>query len=306
MAAVFLFPPIERILPMDIESTIETIAAYLPEDLSIPGMVSSVADRIPTDLNLAHIGKFLLLFAAGSLILSTLGRFILGKRSSLNRSLSSVMAILVVYAMTIMIYTFKPWNLESLLSPLPFVTFFNEYMVVMPVIGIYPTVLARELLSLIILAFLVNLLDVILPQGKTVIGWYCLRFLMIGLAMACHLLVHWAFNTYAPNFIVEYAPLVLLLILVSMLILGFLNAVLGLLLTISNPFIGAVYYFFFSNIVGKQLTKAVFTTGILCVILFLMDHAGYSFIHISMTALTAYVPVAVVSLVLWLLIGKLL
>lgn len=291
---------------MDIEVTIETIAAYLPDDLDIPGMVSGVADRIPTDLNLAHIAKFLLIFAAGSLILSVLGRFVLGKRSSLNRSLSSVMAVLFIYAMTIMIYTFKPWNLNNLLSPLPFVTFFNEYMVVMPVVGIYPTVLARELLSLIILAFLVNLLDVILPQGKTVIGWYCLRFFLVGLSLAGHLLVHWAFNTYAPNVIVEYAPLVLLLILISMLVLGFLNAVLGLLLTISNPFVGAVYYFFFSNVVGKQLTKAVFTTGILCIILFLMDQAGYSFIHISMTALTAYVPVALVSLALWFLIGHLL
>lgn len=291
---------------MDIETTIETIAAYLPDDLDISGMVSGVADRIPTDLNLAHIAKFLLIFAAGSLILSVLGRFVLGKRSSLNRSLSSVMAVLFIYAMTIMIYTFKPWNLNNLLSPLPFVTFFNEYMVVMPVVGIYPTVLARELLSLIILAFLVNLLDVIMPQGKTVIGWYCLRFFLVGLSLAGHLLVHWAFNTYAPNFIVEYAPLVLLLILISMLVLGFLNAVLGLLLTISNPFVGAVYYFFFSNVVGKQLTKAVFTTGILCIILFLMDQAGYSFIHISMTALTAYVPVALVSLALWFLIGHLL
>lgn len=291
---------------MDIESTIETIASYLPENLDIPGVVSGVADRIPRDLDLIHIAKFLLLFAAGSLILSVLGRFVLGKRSSLNRSLSSVMAILFIYAMTIMIYTFKPWNLDSLLSPLPFVTFFNEYMVVMPVVGIYPTVLARELLSLIILAFLVNLLDIILPQGKTIIGWFCLRFFMVGLAMAGYLLIHWAFNTFAPNFIIEYAPLILLLILMAMLMLGFFNAVLGLLLTISSPFIGAVYYFFFSNVVGKQLTKAVFTTGILCIILFLMDQAGYSFIHISMTALTAYIPIALMSLGLWFLIGHLL
>ena len=306
MAAVFLSPNHRKDSPMDIESTIETIAAYLPDDLNISSMVSGVSDRIPTDLNLAHIGKFLLLFAAGSLILSILGRFILGKRSSLNRSLSSVMAILFIYALTIMIYTFKPWQLENLLSPLPFVTFFNEYMVVMPVVGIYPTVLARELLSLIILAFLVNLLDVILPQGNSVIGWYCLRFFLVGLSMIGHLLIHWAFNTYAPNFIVEYAPLALLLILISMLLIGFLNAVLGLVLTISSPFIGAVYYFFFSNVVGKQITKAVFTAGILCVILFLMDHAGYSFIHISITALSAYIPIALVSLVLWFFIGHVL
>lgn len=291
---------------MDIEATIETIASYLPEELDIGNVVRTAADLVPTDLELGHIAKFLLIFAVGSLILSILGRFILGRRSSLNHSLSSVMAILFVYAATVIVYTFKPWSLEQLLSPLPFVTFFNDYMVVMPVVGIYPTVLARELLRLIILAFLVNLLDTFVPQGKTALGWFCLRFLTVALAMVLHLVIHWAFDTYLPDALVTYAPMLLLLILVSLLLLGFLNAVLGLILSISNPFVGAVYYFFFSNIIGKQVTKAVFTSGILCVILFLMDQAGLSFIHISMTALTAYGPLALVSLGLWYLIGHLL
>ena len=100
--------------------------------------------------------------------------------------------------------------------------------------------------------------------------------------------------------------LVLLLLLIGMMLMGFLNAVLGLLIAINNPLVGAAYTFFFSNIVGKQLTKAVFTSVILCVVLFFMDQAGLSFIHISMTALTAYIPIAVVCLVLWFLIGHLL
>ena len=74
-------------------------------------------------------------------------------------------------------------------------------MVVMPVVGIYPTVLARELLSLIILAFLVNLLDTFIPRGKSILGWFCLRLITVGLSMGLHLLVHWAFNTYAPTMI---------------------------------------------------------------------------------------------------------
>ena len=295
---------------MDIESTLEatleTVASYIPDNVDLQGIVRDAADLVPVDLNLAHIGKFLLIFSAGALILSLLGRLILGKRSSLNHSLSSVMAILFVYALTIVVYTFKPWNLDSLLSPLPFVTFFNDYMVVMPVVGIYPTVLARELLSLIILAFLVNLLDTLIPHGESALGWFCLRFFTVGLSMVLHLVIHWAFNTYAPSFLVEYAPLVLLILLVSLLVLGFLNAVLGLILTVSNPVVGAVYYFFFSNIVGKQLTKAVFSSGILCVILFLMDRFGYSFVHISVSALSAYGPIALISLVLWFLIGHFL
>ena len=295
---------------MDIESTLEatleTVASYIPDNVDLQGIVRDAANLVPVDLNLAHIGKFLLIFSAGALILSLLGRLILGKRSSLNHSLSSVMAILFVYALTIVVYTFKPWNLDSLLSPLPFVTFFNDYMVVMPVVGIYPTVLARELLSLIILAFLVNLLDTLIPHGESALSWFCLRFLTVGLSMVLHLVIHWAFNTYAPAFLVEYAPLALLILLVSLLVLGFLNAVLGLILTVSNPVVGAVYYFFFSNIVGKQLTKAVFSSGILCVILFLMDRVGYSFVHISVSALSAYGPVALISLVLWFLIGHFL
>ena len=291
---------------MDLESTIETIASRLPEDVDLSGMLSKTRAFVPVDMDLGHIAKFLLLFAVGSLILSSLGRLVLGKRSSLNHSLSSVMAIVFIYAVTIVVYTFKPWNLEQFLSPLPFVTFFNEYLVVMPVVGIYPTVLARELLSLIILAFLVNLLDTFIPKGKSILGWYCLRFFTVGLAMGLHLVIHWAFNTYMPEILVKYAPLVLLLLLIAMLLMGFLNAVLGLILTITNPFVGAVYTFFFSNIVGKQLTKAVFTSGILCVILFFIDQAGLSFIHISMAALSAYIPVAFVCLILWFLIGHLL
>ena len=305
MAAVFLFCFPED-SPMDIETTIETIAALIPEDVDLSGIGRTVSGLVPVDLNLTHIARFLLFFAVGSLVLSLLGRLVLGKRSSLNHSLSSVMAIVFVYAVTIAVYTFKPWNLESLLSPLPFVTFFNDYMVVMPVVGIYPTVLAREFLSLIILAFLVNLLDTLSPRGTSIPGWFCLRFFSVGLAMVLHLVIHWAFHTYAPTLLVEYAPLILLILLLVMLLMGFLNAVLGLIIAINNPFVGAVYTFFFSNNVGKQLTKAVFTSVILCVILFFMDQAGLSFIHISMTALTAYIPVAAVCLLLWFLIGHLL
>lgn len=291
---------------MDLESTLETVSAYIPEKARLASILDDAISYIPADLGFGDIIKFLLFFSLASLILSILGRVVLGKRSSLNHSVSSVMAILFIYAVTIVVYTFKPWNLDSLLSPLPFVTFFNDYLVVLPVIGIRPTVLCRELLSLVILAFLVNLLDTFIPRGKSVLSWFLLRFLMIGLAMGLHLVVHWAFNTYLPDVLVTYAPAILLSLLVILLTLGFLNAVLGLVLTIANPVIGAIYSFFFSNIVGKQLTKAVFTTGILSVILYLIEKFGYSFISISTASLTAYVPLALVSLVLWFLIGRLL
>ena len=149
---------------MNLEATIETISTQLPDRIRFSAELMEVVSHIPTDIGFAAIAKFLLFYVAGSLILSCLGRIVLGKHSSLNHSLSSAMSILFIYALTIIIYTFKPWKLELLLPPLPFVTFFNDYMVVMPVIGIRPTVLSRELLSLIMLSFLVNLTDISRPR----------------------------------------------------------------------------------------------------------------------------------------------
>lgn len=291
---------------MNLEATIETIAAQLPDEIRFSGELMDVVSRMPMDISFASVAKFLLFYAAGSLILSCIGRVVLGKHSSLNHSLSSAMAILFIYAVTIVVYTFKPWNLETLLSPLPFVTFFNDYMVVMPVVGIRPTVLSRELLSLIMLAFLVNLTDISLPRGKNVFGWFFWRSISIAVSMGLHLLMHWAINMFVPHVLVTYAPIILLLLLVCMMFLGFLNAILGLVLTITNPIIGAAYTFFFSNIVGKQFTKAFFTAGILSVVVYLMSAFDYNFVNISMLSLTAYVPIAFVALILWFLIGHLL
>ena len=291
---------------MVLDSTIETIASYLPEGLNHSGMISGTGAFFPAEIHFMNIARFLLLFAAGAVILSVLGRFTLGKRSSLNHSVSSVMAILFVYVLTIVLYTCKIVNPSSFPSPLPFVTFFNEYMVVMPIVGVYPTTLAQELLNLIILAFLVNLLNTIIPGGRSVFSWFSMRFATTGAAIALYLLIHWAFNTYSPDFWAAYAPLVLLILLVCLLLLGFFNAVLGLVLTITNPFLGAVYSFFFSNLIGKQLSKAVFTAGILCSIPFLMDQYNYSFVHVSLDSLTAYVPLGLLSLGLWYLTGYLL
>lgn len=291
---------------MNLESTIETVAAYLPEEIHVSDALTSVVSQIPAEMNFGTIAEFLLFYVAGSLILSCLGRIVLGKHSSLNHSLSSAMAILFIYVVTIVVYTFKPWNLEIFLSPLPFVTFFNDYMVVMPVIGIRPTVLSRELLSLIILAFLVNLTDISLPKGKTVLGWCIWRAVSVILSMGLHLLMHWAVDTFLPDLLVTYAPIILLLLLVFMMLLGFLNAILGLVLTITNPLVGAAYTFFFSNIIGKQFTKAFFTAGILSIIVYLMGVFDCNFVNISMMSLTAYIPVALVSLILWYLIGHLL
>lgn len=305
--------------PMTFESTLSTIETYLPEQMEqafqyasayIPEKVGSVirhaSSYLPAEIDLIGTAEFMLYFAAASLILGVLGRLVLGKRSSLNHSLSSAIAILLIYAVTILVYTFKPWNLEALLSPLPFATFAGDYLILLPLHDTAFPALCTEILSLVILAFLINLLDTLMPKGESVLQWYLLRFLTVLLCMVLHFVVCWAFERFLPEVLVTYAPALLLFVLIFMVFSGVVSLVLGAILTLNNPFLGAMYTFFFSNAVGKQVSKAVFTTVILCLIFFLMGYFGYTIITITAAALLTYIPLVLVLLVLWYLIGHVL
>lgn len=304
---------------MDFESTLSTIAATIPEEIEqavsqmayyIPGELRSVMRHasayLPTEVDFVSVAVFLLYFAAASLILGIIGRVVLGKRSSLNHSLSSAMAIAFLYAMTIVIYTFKPWNLELLLSPLPFATFSEHYLILLPISDLEFPALCTQVLSLVILAFLINLVDFLLPQGENLLSWLLMRLITVLASFGLHLGATWAFQTYLPEVLVDYAPIVLLVILALMLLSGFLTLILSLVISVGNPFLGAMYSFFFSNLVGKQLSKAVFTSGVIALVFWVMEHFGLVVILITPAALLTYIPLALALLVLWYLIGHLL
>lgn len=288
----------------DLSQALSGVTAYIPEELT--GLVKNAVSYIPAQVDLVSIGQFLLYFVAACLIFSVLSRIMLGKQSSLNSSLSSTLGILFIYVLTVVVYTFKPWNLEALLSPLPFVTFSGEYLILFPITDALFPALCQEILALVILAFLVNLTDVLLPRGESVISWYLMRLASVLGAMVLHILVRWALNTFLPAALVTYAPVILLILLAIMLFSGVLSFLLGLVIAVANPFLGAMYSFFFSNIVGKQVSKAVFTSAIIIGLFYLMERAGYTVICISAAALTAYIPLVLILLVLWYVIGHLL
>lgn len=268
--------------------------------------IANLTSYIPADVDILSMLKFIIIFAVGSVILGLLGRVILGKRSSLNHAVSSAMGILFIYAVTIVIYTFNPGDLAQHLSPLPFVTFSGETLYLLSFRALDVPAICAQILSMVILAFLVNLLDTFIPKGKKILDWYLWRFVTVILAIVLHIAVSWLFNTYLPDVLVTYAPMILLGILALMLILGVLKALLGLVLTVANPIIGAIYTFFFANVIGKQLSKAVLTTVLLCVLAYAMEYFGYIAITITAATWGTYVPLIAALLVLWYLIGHVL
>ena len=267
---------------------------------------SLAAEYVPAQIDFMAIVKFILIFAAGSMILGLLGRVLLGKRSSLNHAVSSAMGIGCIYVVTVVIYSFNVTSLSRFLSPLPFVAFSGDYLVLLPFRGAEVTDICTQVLSMVILAFLVNLLDTIIPKGKKVLSWYLWRFLTVALAIGAHYIVSGLLTAFLPDVLVTYAPVILVVILAATLLLGLVSLILGFLAATVNPVLGALCTFFFHNVVGKQLSKAVATTVLLTAVFAALEHFGYTVILIAGSYLGAYIPLIAVLLVLWYVIGHIL
>ena len=252
----------------------------------------------------------LFLKAAAIMLLSTLlvgaiARFVFGKRSTLNKAVSSAIGILFVYAATVVIHCVGA-EFKWLVTPMPFVNIAGEEIVLIPFWAADYTVICTQLLSMIILAFLMNLADSWLPHGKNPFSWLLFRVLSVIIALLMHVGVSWLFTTYLPDGLVTYAPVILLAILLLMLMTGALKFVIGALMSTVNPLIAALYTFFFASFVGKQITKAILTTALLSLLVWAVNAAGVLAISIASAALVAYIPFLILLVVIWYVVYKLL
>lgn len=265
-------------------------------------LLSALSD-IPVSVSFLSAAKLILLLILVTMTCGILFRLVFGQGSAINHAISSAMGILCIYAVTVVIYTLNPRKLSNFLSPLPFVVFRKDLLLLLPFHGTLFSTLCSQILSLLILSFLVNLLDTLLPKGNHAITWYAIRILNIVCCMFLNLTVNWALNQFLPGFLVQYAPMVLLILFIAFLLLGISRLLLGMILTVINPLIGAAYTFFFSNLIGKQLTKAVLSTLLMCLLFFFLESNGYSVISIDLSSLLSYIPMAGIMLVLWYLLG---
>lgn len=240
----------------------------------------------------------------GTIIFGSIGRFVFGKRSMLAGALSSSIGIIFVYAFNIVLYSAGA-QYHRFIAPLPFISINGDSMSLFNFFSADYTVICSELLSMIILAFLVNLIDRWLPTGKNLFTWTLFRVLTVMLAQAAHLVVTGLISTYLPHGLLTYAPAILLGILVLMLLTGALKILVGVILSTVNPLIAALYTFFFANIIGKQVTKAVLTTGILALLVLALQYFGITTVFIALPVLVVYIPFVILLLLLWYLVLKL-
>lgn len=246
-----------------------------------------------------------LVMTVGSLIFGFIGRFAFGKKSVLNQSVSSAIGILFIYAVTVVIHSYG-LNLMFLVSPLPFVTISDEWMSIFPIAQSGYVAICGEVLNMIILAFLVNIVNRWMPQGKKILTWLFFRVLSVALGMVAYAGANYLLTMFLPQGLLTWAPVILLALLVIMLLVGALKGVVGAVLVTVNPLIGFLYTFFFANVVGKMLTRAMLTTLLLGGLVYALNYLGVVGVAISTAVLVAYIPILLLLLVLWFIVGKLL
>lgn len=268
--------------------------------------LESLFDTVQSiELNGITFLKDIGLACAVLLILGLLGRMIFGKRSNLNHAISSAFGILSVYILGVFLYG-TSYVLSGLLASLPFVAVRDGMLALFSFTSASTPEICAMLVRMIVLAFLVNLLDTVLPKGKNLFSWLLFRLITVFLAVLCQSLIVWLSETYLPATFIHYAPIVLLAILAAMLLLGALKIFVGIALATVNPIIGALYTFFFSSLVGKQLSKAVLTTILLSLLVHGLNYLGYTLISLAGISVMMLLPVIIVLLLLWYLVNQVL
>ena len=254
-------------------------------------------------VDFSNMAILLGILVLATLLLGTISRFIFGKRSTLSAAVSSAIGILFIYALTVVLHS-AGVGYEKYVTPLPFTDLFQDTMIVHAPSGHY-AIVCSELLSMVILSFLVNLADRWIPKGKNMFSWILLRCLTVTIGYAMHWIVVYLFATYLPEGIVTYAPTVLLVLLVIFLLTGVMKLLVGVLLSATvSPIIGAIYTFFFANAIGKLVTRAMLTTAIMYGLVYLLNNMGIMAIVIGSAALVAYIPFLLILAALWYLVNK--
>ena len=246
--------------------------------------------------------KFLGILIFGFLLISSMARFLLGKKAQINQAVTASVEIFFVYVIAVVFYALG-LKLDIFIAPLPLVALTEDYLVFFPILSADFTLLCDQLLHLLIIAFLVNLVNGWIPAGKHWVVWIFLRFLTVVASVALIYGAELLLATFVPQGLADYAPTVLLCVLIALVLLGSLKLLVGATMALSNPIIAALYTFFFANYVGRALSKAILSTALVSGIVITLNALEIFAVHIAASVLGAYIPLLLIVFGLWLLIG---
>lgn len=265
--------------------------------------------HLPDDITFLRTMSFVLVFSAAVLITCLLARFTLGKDSSLKHAICSALAILMLYAMCVVVYTFSPKDFTHYLNRLPLGGFMElddgqKVFVLNTLRGLNAPQMCYQLLRIFMLSLMINMLGSFTPDKLKGLGWLVYRVFTLVCAIGINYVLYKLIDALVPFVLKSYWPMIILSILAFSFSMGFLKFLLAMLMTEVNPVFGSFYTFFFTNKFGKNFSRAVGTTIVVALFMVVMEHLGYGILRVSPADLKAYVPFTLSMFFLWIIVGR--
>ena len=271
--------------------------------MRMDSILDSVITFISNPVTLEYL-RDILLVCVGCFLLAGLFRLISGKNGSAVKSVSAVLGILILYCMRVVL---EQWDtpLQTYFVQLPFVQINFSSVEILSLDAVNQPIIYIEIVNLLMLVFVFNLLETLLPIGKNFFVWLLLRCVSVIGTFVIYTAAQFLFVQFLPSFITDYAPLILLVILGLFLAVTVFKWLFGLILGITaSPIVGGIYTFFISNIVGKQLSKSALTTAGLFLLVYLCKHYSITIISIPDPVGIALALVTALTIGVWFVISR--
>lgn len=261
----------------------------------------------PEGYNPYSMISFLGFVIAVVFIAAVLIRIIHQKASKYNHALASAMALLFAYTMLMWLHGgFLNDFVSEALKVLPLIEYDGENITIFRFALDKPFEVSAAYLYAFILSFILIFLDDLIPDAKSGLAWILLQMFITFLTLVFYWFVMKCIGHFMPDGLNQFAPLILVAILVFMILLGFLKVILGLLLVAVNPLLGAVSAFFSTSRLGQALGKAALCALCLCAVcIFLVNNGMGTFVLADMNFLVCILPMAVL-VGLWFVVGNIL
>lgn len=237
------------------------------------------------------------------IVLAVLIRAIADKASKYNHALASAMAILFFYILAMLFHKIWPEPSQELLDILPLIDFDGKTVSLYQFAWTDIKGLFREFLYAYILSIIVIGLDDLIPDAKNGFAWIVLQTVILFFAMVLYWLVINTIDHFLPGILNSHAPLILGCFILTMVFLGILKLILGLLLVAIDPLLGAVAVFFKSNPFGQAMGKAALCTLVMFAVTVCMQVNGIDSFTLADLNLAVCAMPMLVLLVLWLAVG---
>lgn len=240
-------------------------------------------------------------------IFAVLIRLIHQKSSKYNHALASAMALLFAYTTLIWLHGgFLTDLVSEALKILPLIEYDGEKIALFKFSLDKPFEACSAYLYTFILSFILIGLDDLIPDAKNGLAWILLQIFITLLTLVFYWFVMKCIGHFMPDGLNQFAPLILVAILVFMVLLAFLKVVLGLLLVAVNPLLGAVSAFFSTSRLGQALGKAALCALFLCAVcIYLVNNDLGTFVLEDMSFAVCILPM-VVLVGLWFVVGNVL